>query len=309
MPSRLADHAAWVLVITATRPPARPSTRYISHSGRLRSSSRDRIRAQNSSSCAIVTRTGQRRAPHVVGDVEIRVVDPHRVREVPRHGTHPLPIPRRERDPLLDQPEQPLVVEAAGRRRSNTANPPTCCGAVRPLREENRDVRSGHPLAHGRVLPARAERPVRALSQTGGPQPGDGSRAAAIRGTGAAASAPAAPPRASVRRRGTPASFRGQVDHCSPQRAASGSPRPASRPVASAASTASASAGSSAAGARPAKRSQRGAQLRVGVAGHDAGTHPVEHHPDRRAHLGVAQLGQRADQTLHPDRVGGADRP
>ena len=49
MPSTI---AWWVLVSTAVRPRARPSTRYISHSGRAWSSGRDISRATSSVSCS-----------------------------------------------------------------------------------------------------------------------------------------------------------------------------------------------------------------------------------------------------------------
>ena len=50
--------AWWVLVITANRPSARPSTRYISHSGRSGSSGRDISRATSSVSWASVPGRG-----------------------------------------------------------------------------------------------------------------------------------------------------------------------------------------------------------------------------------------------------------
>ena len=46
--------AWWVLVTSATRPPDRPSTRYISHSGRVWSSGRDMSRATRSHSARSV---------------------------------------------------------------------------------------------------------------------------------------------------------------------------------------------------------------------------------------------------------------
>ena len=50
---------AWcVLVSSANRPPDRPSTRYISHSGRSRSSGRLMMRATRSRSCASVPGLG-----------------------------------------------------------------------------------------------------------------------------------------------------------------------------------------------------------------------------------------------------------
>jgi hypothetical protein len=70
---------------------ARPSIRYISHSGRERSSGRDPSRAISSCSC-VAARRWQRGSAHVIGDVELRVVD-HTGRASP--GDLPdLPIPR-----------------------------------------------------------------------------------------------------------------------------------------------------------------------------------------------------------------------
>jgi len=48
----------------------------------------------------------------VVGQVEVLVVDPHRVRQAAGHLLEALAVARHERDPVLDQPQQPVVVEA-----------------------------------------------------------------------------------------------------------------------------------------------------------------------------------------------------
>ncbi len=57
-------------------------------------------------------RARQRGAAYVVADVELLVVAPHRRREAAGHGAHPLPVARHERDPVQDQRDQPVVVEA-----------------------------------------------------------------------------------------------------------------------------------------------------------------------------------------------------
>jgi hypothetical protein len=57
-------------------------------------------------------RLGQGRAAHVVGDVELGVVDPHRPGEVAGHVPHLLAVARHQRDPLLDELHEPVVVEA-----------------------------------------------------------------------------------------------------------------------------------------------------------------------------------------------------
>ena len=63
----------------AKRPPSRPSMKYISHSGRCRSSRRDMIRAGQVPQLVDRARPRQRGAPYVVGQVEVLVVGPHRV--------------------------------------------------------------------------------------------------------------------------------------------------------------------------------------------------------------------------------------
>ena len=55
---------------------------------------------------------GQRRAADVEGDVEVGVVHPHRAREVSRHRADLLPVARHQADPVLDQRDQAVVVEA-----------------------------------------------------------------------------------------------------------------------------------------------------------------------------------------------------
>ena len=59
------------------------------------------------------TRARQRRAAHVVGHVEVLVVDPDRVGEVAGHPAHALAVARDEGDPVADQPDEALVVEPA----------------------------------------------------------------------------------------------------------------------------------------------------------------------------------------------------
>ncbi len=62
------------------------------------------------------SRFGQRRAPHMVGNVEALIVNPDRVGEAARNPTNSLAEPRNERNPALDQPNESVVVEALVRR-------------------------------------------------------------------------------------------------------------------------------------------------------------------------------------------------
>ena len=55
---------------------------------------------------------GQGGAAYVVAEVEVRVVDPDRVREVAGHPADPLAVARHERDPVGDQLNERVVVEA-----------------------------------------------------------------------------------------------------------------------------------------------------------------------------------------------------
>ena len=59
----------------------------------------------------VVARTGQGGAAYVVADLEVRVVDPHRVGEAARHGLEPLAVARHERDPVGDELDEAGVVE------------------------------------------------------------------------------------------------------------------------------------------------------------------------------------------------------
>ena len=81
----------WTLLMIAQRPPARPSTIHDSHSGRSRSSSWDisRPMSRRSAHCRPGRQGG---VPHVVVEVEIRVVNPDRAAEVQGDETDPLAI-------------------------------------------------------------------------------------------------------------------------------------------------------------------------------------------------------------------------
>ncbi len=50
---------------------------------------------------------------HVEGEVEVGIVDPHRVGQIPGHTGDPLAIAGDERDPVGDQVDQRVIVQAA----------------------------------------------------------------------------------------------------------------------------------------------------------------------------------------------------
>ena len=60
------------------------------------------------------SRSWQRRPADVEGEVEALVVHPDRGGQPDRHVADPLPVTRDVRDPLADQSDEPLVVEAVG---------------------------------------------------------------------------------------------------------------------------------------------------------------------------------------------------
>ena len=89
--------AWWIFVMIAKLPagsPAtssRPSMTYISHSGLLRSSGRECSRATWMQNCRQSPGPGQGDVPHVVLEVEVRILDPIRVIEPQRHLHQALP--------------------------------------------------------------------------------------------------------------------------------------------------------------------------------------------------------------------------
>ena len=82
---------------------------------------------------------GQGAAPDVVGDVEVLVVHPDRVRQPPGDPPDLLPVPRYERDPVVDQGDQPVVTQPADRllEDEHAAHVHRCggrfCGEERPV--------------------------------------------------------------------------------------------------------------------------------------------------------------------------------
>ena len=138
---------------TATRPPSSPSTRYISHSGRLRSSGRDTMRATSSRSWSWRAGARERGPADVVGEVEARCVHPHRVGEVAGHPPEPLPVARHEGDPVTDQPHQGGVVEARVAGLEDLHGRVVHRGRRRLVGQEGQVARP-QPVAHRHPLPS-----------------------------------------------------------------------------------------------------------------------------------------------------------
>ena len=102
-------------------------------------------------------RARQRRAPHVVGHVEVLVVDPDRVRQVPRHPAHALAVARDEGDPVADQPDQALVVEPAlGHLEDRHAA--HVHGGGRLLHVQERHVQRAQAVTHHELLASQSLR-------------------------------------------------------------------------------------------------------------------------------------------------------
>ena len=88
----------------------------------------------------VAARLGQGRAADVVGDVEVGVVDPDRTGQPARHLDHLLPVAGHQGQPLLDQRDQAVVVEAGrgacgrprSRRRASGSSGPPGTGTTRP---------------------------------------------------------------------------------------------------------------------------------------------------------------------------------
>ena len=96
----------------------------------------------------------QRRVADVVGEVEVRVVDPHRPPELARHEPHLLAIPRQQRQLAGDQLDDLLV-----RRR-------------RPLEDRaRRDVHVGHAVLDVEEQPVERAQPIHRAPPRPHPRP------------------------------------------------------------------------------------------------------------------------------------------
>ena len=114
-PSRM----AWcTLATSAVRSPSSPSTTCISHSGRSGSSWRLMTPATNASSSACPPGRGQAGPAQVVVELEVGVVDPHRVVQAEGHPHGPLAQRGDQVQPLLNHPAD---LRVTGRRREERA--------------------------------------------------------------------------------------------------------------------------------------------------------------------------------------------
>jgi hypothetical protein len=95
----------------------------------------------------------ERGATYVVTDVELLVVDPHRVGDASRDLAHLLAVARDEGDALLDEGHEAFEVEAALGCLED-GDPAYVHGRGRLLEVEERDVERAQPIGH-RTSPAR----------------------------------------------------------------------------------------------------------------------------------------------------------
>ena len=104
-------------------------------------------------------RARQRRAAYVEGEVEVRVVDPHRVGQAARNEPDLLAVPRDERDPVPDQLDQPLVGETGVSRLEDLDGRVVHRRGRRLLGEETQVPRP-QPLAHHDALSVSVRGPI-----------------------------------------------------------------------------------------------------------------------------------------------------
>src|SRR5215203_1245128 len=91
----------------------------------------------------LAARTRHRGVPHVVQDLEVRVVHPHGPAEAQRHLLHPLPVARHEWQLAQQQPHH---VAVAGGRPFEQGDRPHVHRGVLALREEEARVEGAHPV-------------------------------------------------------------------------------------------------------------------------------------------------------------------
>ena len=102
---------------------------------------------------------------HVVGDVEVGIVDPDRIGEVTGYETYFLPVARNERDSFLDQVDQPLVVEAIGRQLEDS-QPADVHGRGTSFEVEERHIHGRKAVGHQvRLLAGGAPHHCRAMTR------------------------------------------------------------------------------------------------------------------------------------------------
>src|SRR6185437_13712771 len=97
----------------------------------------------------VTARRGQRRAPHVISDVEVVVVQPHRPGRANLHLPHLLAVARYLWQPLLDGGQQGLVAQAGAgatqdRQRSDVHGGR---GVLQPIKRRVRRRQASHHAA------------------------------------------------------------------------------------------------------------------------------------------------------------------
>ena len=91
----------------------------------------------------VAARRRQRRAPDVIGDVEVAVVDPHRPGQPHRDFADLLPVPRYLRQPPLDGGQQGLVAQPGARAGAgSTASRRTSGSRCSPAGRTTRPMRT-----------------------------------------------------------------------------------------------------------------------------------------------------------------------
>ena len=127
------------------------------------------IRAVSSRSWSSVPGSRQRGAAYVVGEVEVLVVDPDRVRETARHPAYALAVAGHERDPVVDVGEQRVVVEARRRpgRRSRAWRCAWASAASRRPAGRGRWRATARSCANPRPVSVHRASPVRGLQPHG----------------------------------------------------------------------------------------------------------------------------------------------
>ena len=96
---------------------------------------------------SVGARLGECGPAYVVGDVEVRVVDPHGVGDVSGDPTDLLAVPRHQPDPLLDQTDEPVVVEPF-RWWFEDRHPADVHRSGRRLHVQEGDVERAQPVWH-----------------------------------------------------------------------------------------------------------------------------------------------------------------
>ena len=146
----------------AKRPPSRPSTSQISHSGLVRSSRWENSRPGEARSCSSPPGVGQRGVAHVVARVEVRVVDPHRAPLAERHVRELLAVARHEMQARLDRVDELLV---AGRLSLEDQHRRHVHVRAAALEVQEAGIEGGQAVAIGHVPILTRRRPLHNVAQ------------------------------------------------------------------------------------------------------------------------------------------------